>query len=182
MPTPHPFVLCEPAHPRVLTPTPHPFVPCEPAHPPVLSPTLHPFVLCELAHPRVLYPAAQPFVSCVVPAHPRVLSQSQKTILLPRRWCALDYVIVAVSVYGMSVWTPAKAKHLAQLAELCQCTLIYCRAPRSTHHHVSSVSFLMSCLTIRQHRLALALPSSPTCCIKCWCVKQMCIANKLSHT
>jgi hypothetical protein len=105
------------------------------------------------------------------------LSISEANISCERRR-ALDFVNVAVMVYGMSVWTPAQAKYLAQPAELCQRTPAYCQVPGRTYRHVSSLPFLVLCLTIRQSRLALASPSSPACCIKCWCVKLMGIINK----
>jgi len=84
-------------------------------------------------------PTPHPFVAFVVPTHPQVLSRSQKQPFLARRWRALDSVIVPVRVYGMSIWTPAQAKYLAQPTELCLRTPAYCRAPGHTRRHVSSV-------------------------------------------
>jgi hypothetical protein len=82
----------------------------------------------------------------------------------------------------MSVWFPAQAEHSVQLAELCQHTRAYFRAPGLMRRSVPSVPSLVSHSTMRQGWLVVALSSSPVCCIKCWCVRQVLSVKNLSHT
>jgi hypothetical protein len=76
-------------------------------------------------------------------------------------------MLVAVKVCSMTGWSPAQAKHLAQLAEPCLHTRAYCQALDRMRLLVLIALCLESRYIVWQGRSILAQPSSPVCCIKC---------------